>query len=175
MRSFKPLAAAAVIPLLFLPAGFAANHREAPITALDHKADITDVYAFRSYGGASATPRVGTPRTRSPSAPLLRSRISWEMRVSARLMSSASRTVRPVPAVPDDEPDALVDGAVRDTAPDLLLRLTGRVVKGCRCRPRAYTSVLQTSLRAAPLLRRVETLATLVGAHFVWLEAPTRY
>ncbi|RNC66700.1 MAG: DUF4331 domain-containing protein [Desulfuromonadales bacterium] len=27
-----------------------ANHREAPITALDHKADITDVYAFRSYG-----------------------------------------------------------------------------------------------------------------------------
>ena len=35
----------------------AANHREAPITALDHKADITDVYAFRSYGG-DATPRV---------------------------------------------------------------------------------------------------------------------
>lgn len=29
----------------------AANHREAPITALDHKADITDVYAFRSYDG----------------------------------------------------------------------------------------------------------------------------
>lgn len=28
---------------------FAANHREAPITALDHKADITDVYAFVSY------------------------------------------------------------------------------------------------------------------------------
>lgn len=35
----------------------AANHREAPITALDHKADITDVYAFRSYDGG-ATPRV---------------------------------------------------------------------------------------------------------------------
>jgi hypothetical protein len=36
------------------PVGFAANHREAPITALDHKADITDVYAFRSYApGAS--------------------------------------------------------------------------------------------------------------------------
>jgi hypothetical protein len=29
----------------------AANHREAPLTALDHKADITDVYAFRSYDG----------------------------------------------------------------------------------------------------------------------------
>ena len=38
------IAAAAVV----VPA-HAANHREAPITALDHKADITDVYAFRSY------------------------------------------------------------------------------------------------------------------------------
>lgn len=35
----------------------AANHREAPITALDHKADITDVFAFRSYSG-DATPKV---------------------------------------------------------------------------------------------------------------------
>jgi hypothetical protein len=33
---------------------FASNHREAPITALDHKADITDLYAFKSYGGANA-------------------------------------------------------------------------------------------------------------------------
>src|SRR5262245_6437880 len=32
----------------------ASNHREAPITALDHKADITDVYAFMSYGAGSA-------------------------------------------------------------------------------------------------------------------------
>jgi len=31
----------------------ASNHREAPITALDHKADITDVYAFVSYDGNS--------------------------------------------------------------------------------------------------------------------------
>lgn len=40
--------------------GFGANHREAPITALDHKADITDVYAFRSYaaGPGPATPAV---------------------------------------------------------------------------------------------------------------------
>jgi hypothetical protein len=29
---------------------FASSHREAPITALDHKADITDMYAFVSYG-----------------------------------------------------------------------------------------------------------------------------
>ena len=35
----------------------AANHREAPITALDQKADITDVYAFRSYDGGT-TPKV---------------------------------------------------------------------------------------------------------------------
>lgn len=36
--------------LLFGAAGAnASSHREAPITALDHKADITDIYAFRSY------------------------------------------------------------------------------------------------------------------------------
>jgi hypothetical protein len=40
-----------------LSTAMGANHREAPITALDHKADITDVYAFRSYDG-NATPRV---------------------------------------------------------------------------------------------------------------------
>ncbi len=49
-----------IIPLLCLvmatSPGYAANHREAPITALDHKADITDVYAFRSYDG------VGVPK-----------------------------------------------------------------------------------------------------------------
>src|SRR5215210_6332075 len=42
------LALAAPAPVL------ASSHREAPITAFDHKADITDVYAFRSYApGAS--------------------------------------------------------------------------------------------------------------------------
>jgi hypothetical protein len=36
--------------LLALPPGaFASSHREAPITALDHAADITDFYAFVSY------------------------------------------------------------------------------------------------------------------------------
>src|SRR6185437_10294065 len=30
-------------------ANWAASHREAPITALDHKADITDWFAFVSY------------------------------------------------------------------------------------------------------------------------------
>ena len=34
---------------------FASNHREAPITALDHKADITDLYAFVSYEGVTQT------------------------------------------------------------------------------------------------------------------------
>lgn len=46
-----PLAVLAGLTLLLSQVGFAANHREAPITALDHKADITDVYAFTSYGG----------------------------------------------------------------------------------------------------------------------------
>ena len=44
---FLPLAVLASAITL----GQAANHREAPLTALDHKADITDVYAFVSYGG----------------------------------------------------------------------------------------------------------------------------
>jgi hypothetical protein len=35
------------------PKGFAASHREAPITALDHKADITDFFAFVSYDDPS--------------------------------------------------------------------------------------------------------------------------
>lgn len=39
------LAAALAVP----PNGFGASHREAPITALDHKADITDFFAFVSY------------------------------------------------------------------------------------------------------------------------------
>ena len=42
---------AGTLPLLIGATAFAANHREAPITALDHKADITDVFAFRSYDG----------------------------------------------------------------------------------------------------------------------------
>ena len=33
---------------------WSSSHREAPITALDHKADITDVYAFVSYGADQA-------------------------------------------------------------------------------------------------------------------------
>ena len=46
----KPLAAVLILALA-LPAGpvQAANHREAPITALDHKADIADFFAFVSY------------------------------------------------------------------------------------------------------------------------------
>ena len=42
------VAAAAITALVGLPLQ-AANHREAPITALDRGADITDVYAFVSY------------------------------------------------------------------------------------------------------------------------------
>ena len=52
MTHFRKLVFPALAIAWALPAGvFAANHREAPITALDHKADITDVYAFRSYDG----------------------------------------------------------------------------------------------------------------------------
>jgi hypothetical protein len=50
------LLAIQMIAPVYLPAS---NHREAPITALDHKADITDVYAFVSYSenqAPNATP-----------------------------------------------------------------------------------------------------------------------
>jgi hypothetical protein len=44
------LAIAAIPALLVAPAGMkASSHREAPITALDPNADITDLWAFRSY------------------------------------------------------------------------------------------------------------------------------
>ena len=50
MNSLKPMACAALAGMLAVPpSGFAASHREAPITALDHKADITDFFAFVSY------------------------------------------------------------------------------------------------------------------------------
>jgi hypothetical protein len=48
MRRLVHASLFAVTALLASPL-HGANHREAPITALDHKADITDVYAFRSY------------------------------------------------------------------------------------------------------------------------------
>jgi len=51
MKGFTlKVAAAASVLLLSAIHANASNHREAPITALDHKADITDLYAFVSYG-----------------------------------------------------------------------------------------------------------------------------
>ena len=53
MRRANLALALALASLMALPANLpAANHREAPITALDHKADITDVFAFRSLDGS---------------------------------------------------------------------------------------------------------------------------
>ena len=54
------ISAAAI--LLVGPAGImASSHREAPITALDPMADITDLWAFRSYdaqGHDTSTPSI---------------------------------------------------------------------------------------------------------------------
>jgi hypothetical protein len=59
MRHHRGAAALLLSGLLALPpSALASNHREAPITALDHKADITDVYAFVSYAPDQAP---GTP------------------------------------------------------------------------------------------------------------------
>ncbi len=50
MPKHKSLVGLAMSLLLITPPGvFASSHREAPITALDHAADITDFYAFVSY------------------------------------------------------------------------------------------------------------------------------
>ncbi|AXC11698.1 hypothetical protein ACPOL_2376 [Acidisarcina polymorpha] len=47
VRSFAGLALSLLIAVP--PGALASSHREAPITALDHAADITDFYAFVSY------------------------------------------------------------------------------------------------------------------------------
>jgi hypothetical protein len=50
MKKLNPMVAFAMALLLLVPSSlFAASHREAPITALDRTADITDWYAFVSY------------------------------------------------------------------------------------------------------------------------------
>ena len=50
-QSMKQLKALLAMALLVLVSGnmFASSHREAPITALDRSADVTDWYAFVSY------------------------------------------------------------------------------------------------------------------------------
>ena len=56
MKWFRSCLALLLAVGISVPTGlFASSHREAPITALDHKADITDVYAFVSYS-ANQTP-----------------------------------------------------------------------------------------------------------------------
>src|SRR5215831_942511 len=52
LRSFVGFAMSLL--LVAPPGAFASSHREAPITALDHKADITDLYAFVSYSANQA-------------------------------------------------------------------------------------------------------------------------
>ncbi len=54
MNDVRSILAPTLALLMAIPAPvFAASHREAPLTALDHAADITDFYAFRSYDDPS--------------------------------------------------------------------------------------------------------------------------
>jgi hypothetical protein len=54
VNNFRKFLSVMLAVLMVIPTGLpAANHREAPITSLDHKADITDVYAFVSYNDSS--------------------------------------------------------------------------------------------------------------------------
>ena len=55
MKWFRSCLAMLAAMSIAVPTGLlASSHREAPITALDHKADITDVYAFVSYSADQA-------------------------------------------------------------------------------------------------------------------------
>ena len=55
MKWFRSCIALLLAVGIAVPTGlFASSHREAPITALDHKADITDLYAFVSYSADQA-------------------------------------------------------------------------------------------------------------------------
>jgi hypothetical protein len=59
MKVMKSTISLMIVFFLSVPSGlFASSHREAPITALDRAADVTDVYAFRSYGPSATTPKV---------------------------------------------------------------------------------------------------------------------
>src|ERR1700757_3326556 len=50
MKLLKSVVAFAMALMVLVPASlFASSHREAPISALDHSADVTDWYAFVSY------------------------------------------------------------------------------------------------------------------------------
>src|SRR5207302_10591650 len=50
MKRLNSAVAFAMALLVLVPASlFASSHREAPIAALDHRADVTDWYAFVSY------------------------------------------------------------------------------------------------------------------------------
>ena len=50
MKRLTKLATFAMALFMLVPASlFASSHREAPISALDHSADVTDWYAFVSY------------------------------------------------------------------------------------------------------------------------------
>src|SRR5450631_2782181 len=74
------------------------------------------------------------PRTTRSAEPLLRSRISWATRRRARETSPELITTRTVWAPSGRSLGGLSDDGAdsgRVTAPNLLPRLTGRVVKGC--------------------------------------------
>ena len=50
MKKLKTLVALAIAPFMLAPSSLlASSHREAPITAIDRSADVTDWYAFVSY------------------------------------------------------------------------------------------------------------------------------
>ena len=90
------ISAAAV--LLVGPAGvMASSHREAPITALDPMADITDLWAFRSYdinGNDTNPPNITMIMASIPSRSLLMGRIGFPSILRFSIQSTSITLIR---------------------------------------------------------------------------------
>jgi len=57
MKKLKSIVALVMALFMLAPSSlFASSHREAPITALDRSADVTDWYAFVSYDNPTTSP-----------------------------------------------------------------------------------------------------------------------
>jgi hypothetical protein len=93
MKRLNSFVAFAMALMVLAPASlFASSHREAPISALDHSADVTDWYAFVSYDHPDrVTMILNVDGFLEPSIPACRSCRVSAGRVPPRRIPSASR------------------------------------------------------------------------------------
>ena len=102
MNRLKALVTFATALFVLVPTSVvASSHREAPIAALDPKADITDVFAFRSYDGGAIP---GTGKARHISTLFALSRLTaaaspFDLRDSAMSAAISRISGSPMPRV----------------------------------------------------------------------------